>query len=171
MSSVIAFAREGNIVNFLSGPPSDKTQDNIFVRKFIALQGKKVLCGGTTSHIVAKTLNRTMDIDMQSSNAFTPPQYYINGIDLATEGAVTLNQLYNVLDADRNLMDANSPVTKLYDVLLNADKIQMFIGGNNPASEESLDFIQRGIKPRKEIIPLLAEKLQSIGKLVIIERI
>jgi hypothetical protein len=135
------------------------------------LQGKKIICGGTTANVVAKVLNKKMDIDTNTIHSFTPPQYYINGIDLATEGAVTLNQLYNLIDEKRIYMDDFSPVTLLYDELMTADKIVFYLGGNNPISEASLDFIQRGIKPRKHIIPLLADKLKEFGKLVIIETI
>jgi len=171
ITNIIAFAREGRICNILTGPPSEKKNDIPIIRKFMSFKGTKIVCGGTTSNVLCNVLNTKLIYKMGRSSMYTPPEFSINGIDLATEGAITLNQLYNVLDEDRKLMNNDSPVTKLYDKLMVSDKIIFWIGTNNPIDEMSLDFIQMGLKSRKHIVPLLAEKLKNIGKLVILENI
>ncbi|MPN18026.1 hypothetical protein SDC9_165384 [bioreactor metagenome] len=131
--------------------------------------GFKIVCGGTTANIVSKVTNKQLTVCTETVSAFTPPHYILEGVDLATEGAVTLNQLYNVMDEERILMNDDSPITQLYDYLMNSDKVIFYIGSTNSHTETDIDFIQRGIKSRKQIVPLIAEKLREIGKLVITE--
>ena len=41
---------------------------------------------------------------LSPGNAFgQPPEYWIDGIDLVSEGAITLGQVYNILDEPRAL--------------------------------------------------------------------
>ena len=68
------------------------------------------------------------------SNAFhKPPSYEIKGIDYATEGAVTLNQLYNILDEKADKLDPDSSVSNLYRLFHSADTINFIVGtATNP---------------------------------------
>lgn len=169
ISLVIAHSLQGNVSSILTGPPTNKVDDVKYVRKFLKSDGAKILCGGTTAGIVARVLNKEMVVETDNTFAFTPPKYKIDGIDLATEGAVTLNQLYNILDEDRILMNDSNPVTMLYDYLMNSDKVIFYLGCVNSSEEADIDFIQRGIKTRKQIVPIIAEKLRALGKIVVIE--
>ncbi|MBQ6269698.1 MAG: SpoIIE family protein phosphatase [Bacteroidetes bacterium] len=171
ISIALIHARTGSITTIFTGPPTNKENDAKYVREFILSKGKKIICGGTTANIVAKNSGREMKVDMYQSSHYTPPSYHIDGIDLAVEGAITLNQLYNILDADRNLMQNSNPVTKLYDYVMNSDKIVFYLGSVNSSDEGDIGFIQQGIKSRKEIVPLIADKLRKLGKLVVIENI
>lgn len=171
VTSVLAYTRVGSTVNILTGPPVNKGRDYDVARQFFSLDGVKIVCGGTTSSIISKFLNKKIEIDNRYANHFTPPKYSIDGVDLVTEGAVTLNQLYNVIDENREELDDYNPVTELYDYLMNADKINFFIGSSyNPASDD-IGFIQQGLLTRKKIIPLLAEKFRELGKVVVMEEI
>ncbi len=171
ISIVLIHARSGTITTVFTGPPTNKEDDTKYVREFLLSKGKKIICGGTTANIIAKNSGRNMEVDMSQVSNFTPPSYHIEGIDLAVEGAITLNQLYNILDADRTLMNNKNPVTKLYDFLMNSDKIVFYLGSVNSSDDGDIGFIQQGIKSRKEIVPLIAEKLRLLGKLVVIELI
>ena len=171
ITNAIAFAREGNVCNVITGPPAEKKNDISVIRKFMSAEGDKIVCGGTTANVVSKILNTTLIYNTEHSNPYTPPEFIINGIDLATEGAITLNQLDNIIEERRDLMNNDSPVTKLYDKLMKADKIIFWLGINNSVDEKTLDFIKMGLKSRQHIVPLLAEKLKELGKLVVIERI
>lgn len=169
ISIAIAHAREGSIATVFTGPPSKQEDDSKYVREFLLTSGKKIICGGTTAGVVAKNLGREINVKMTSPSPFTPPSYEIQGIDLVTEGAISLNQFYNIIDADRNLMEEDNPVTQIYDLLMQADKIIFYIGSANTSEETDISFIQRGIKRRQEIVPLIAEKMRELGKIVVIE--
>jgi len=100
-----------------------------------------------------------------------PPGYLLDGIDLVTEGSVTLNQVYNVLDVDPSQFDEDSGVTSLYELLVHADRVNFILGtAQNPANWH-ISFQQRGLLPRTKIVELLADKLREAGKLVVIQRV
>lgn len=68
----------------------------------------------------------------------------------------------------KNLEERNI-VVSLYEELLRADQITFLVGrAENPAAT-SQPFFQMGILRRQQIVPLLAEKLKALGKLVTVE--
>lgn len=168
-TSIILSCRTGNIVNIFTGPPLLKEHDSEIVRKFTLMSGSKVVCGSTTADIVSRQLNQPIEMNTINYNSVAPPFYRIYGIDLVTEGAVTLNQVYHIIDADPELFEVNSGVTELCKLILQADKIN-FIAGKaaNPAHKD-IAFRQQGILTRETILPLLKDKLESMGKLVVME--
>ena len=166
---VLAFAREGKRVDILTGAPLDRNRDTQVVEAFMATNGVKIVCGGTTAKILSRELKRPLKIEEEFYNPITPPYYMIDGIDLVTEGAVTLNQLYNIWNVDREQLDKKNPVTEFYDLLKHADQINFMIGGSINAATHDISYKQMHILPRNKIISLLAGKLEKSGKLVSIE--
>lgn len=171
VTSVSASLRLGIIVNLLSGPPENQNLTNEKLGDFINSKGIKLVCGATTSLLVADILNKPIKVDNNSYDGITPPSSKIEGINLVTEGLVTLNQLYNIFEEDRDEMQDENPVTQLYDFLMIADRVNFFIGGaKNPANDD-ISFKQRGLIPREKIIELISQKLINLGKLVVINNI
>jgi hypothetical protein len=165
----LAFCRWGKTVNIFTGPPSDPGRDAEVVSKFFLAEGAKVVCGGTTAGIVARQRGMKLTVEEDCQSLVAPPKYLIEGIDLVTEGAVTLNQVYNILDEDPESFEEDSGVTELYQLLKSADRVNFLMGvARNPASE-NIAFRQRGILTRTRIVDLLAEKLRKAGKLVVID--
>jgi hypothetical protein len=141
--------------------------DVAVVRRFLSLDGAKVVCGATTAAIVARALGRKLTMEPVPTSLIAPPKYDLHGIDLVTEGAVTLNQLCNILDLAVDEFEEVNPVTELADLLNRADRVHLMVGrGANPANE-SLGFKQQGILRRDRVVPLLVEKLRAPGKLVV----
>lgn len=169
VTAALAACRWGRIVNLLTGPPGDRRRDREVAQRFLALEGSKVVCGATTADVVARYLGVEVGINRASQSLLAPPSYVIPGVDLVTEGAVTLNQLYNVLDADPESFDEDSGVTGLHELLRQADRVNILLGeALNPANRH-ISFQQRGILPRRTIIDLIAAKLREMGKLVVVE--
>lgn len=166
---VLAYAREGRRVDILTGAPIDPEKDSQVVADFMAKNSVKIVCGGTTAKILSRELKRPLRIEEEYYNPITPPYYMIDGIDLVTEGAVTLNQLYNIWDVERDKLDKKSPVTEFYDLLKHADQVNFMIGGSINAAVHDISYKQMHILPRNKIIPLLAAKLEKAGKLVSVE--
>ncbi len=168
---IYASCRTGNSVNIFTGPPVNRSKDYSIVNKFLNMAGPKIVCGATTAAIVARESKRQISIENDSSSMLAPPRYYIEGIDLVTEGAVTLNQLYNIIDINPSELEEDSGVNDLHGLLTQADKINFILGsGLNPASKD-ISFCQKGILTRDKIIPLLADKLREKGKLVLINEV
>ncbi|MGM0607836.1 MAG: SpoIIE family protein phosphatase [Candidatus Muiribacteriota bacterium] len=163
-TSVLLKCREGKIINILSGPPQKEEDDYKIINKFISMQGVPVICGDTTAKIAARVLNKEIKIE-ENASLIAPPRLFIDGIYLVTEGAVTLNQAYNVLGEDISGEEENAS-TLLCKLLEAGDKINFIIGKKINKGHKKILFKQRGIMPREKILSLLAEKLKKMGKIV-----
>jgi hypothetical protein len=168
---MMALCRRGHIVNILTGPPAKKGDDVQVVRRFMQMEGLKFVCGGTTAELVGHALRQTVMVEQDCKSLIAPPRYEIPGVDLVTEGAVTLNQVYNLLDEDIRRLTEDSGVTELCALLQVADRVNIFVGGARNVATDDISFRQRGILNRHQIIPLIAEKLRAAGKLVVIENV
>lgn len=165
---VLALCRPGVTVNLLTGPPARRTDDRTLVGRFLKSEGVKVVCGATTARLVGQRLGVSLQVD-EGESGIAPPAYRLPGIDLVTEGAVTLNQVFNILDEDPQDCPEESGVTRLCRLLRNADRVNVFLGtARNPATGD-IAFRQQGILPRTTIVPLLVERLRQQGKFVTLE--
>jgi hypothetical protein len=167
-TAVFAHCRPGKQLSLLTGPPYRPTADREFVERFLSTSGWKVVCGATTSKIVARHLGKDLALDHDGS-LIAPPSYRIEGIDLVTEGAVTLTQVYNILEEDPARYEEWSGVTELCDLLRAADRIHFFVGTASNPGHLSIAFQQKGILPRSRTVPLIRERLTKAGKLVVID--
>jgi hypothetical protein len=166
VTCVVLFCREAKTLNVLTGPPGNKANDVKVVREFMTTKGLKVVCGSTTAEMVART-NGAKIIVNEISNAYhKPPSYEIPDIDYATEGAITLNQVYNILEESADKLDRDSSVSELYKIFHSCDTINFTVGTATNPGHESIVFRQMGVFPRDVIVQLLGEKLKKIGKLV-----
>lgn len=170
-TATIVYARPGTQVNILTGAPDDQGKDRKMVRDFMSREGIKIVCGGTTAKIVARESGKKLEIEESFNDSITPPSYYIQGVDLVTEGAVTLNQLYNVWGVDLSKMNRKNPVTDLYSAILSADRINLIVGRAINTATYDISYRQLHILPRNKIIPLLIEKIRQKGKLVTLETV
>ena len=80
-----------------SGPPINKKMDKEVVHKMMGSAGKKIVCGGTTANIVARELNVEYKSSTEIIDEDIPPIGYIEGIDLVTEGVLTLRKSCEIL--------------------------------------------------------------------------
>jgi hypothetical protein len=168
---MMALCRKGHIVNILTGPPAKSSDDVAVVRRFLQSEGLKFVCGGTTAEIVGRVLKQPVLVEQDCQSLIAPPRYEIPGVDLVTEGAVTLNQVYNVLDEDIRKLTEDSGVTELCALLQVADRVNIFVGGARNGAANDISFRQRGILSRNQILPLIAERLRNAGKLIVMENV
>ncbi len=166
---VQASCRAGKMLTVISGPPSDPSLDAEVLQKFRAAQGKRVIAGAATAKMVATSMGKRLSVEADQTSLIAPPRYSIDGIDLVTEGAVTLNQVYNIFEASEDRLEERSGVSDLRHLLREADRIDFLIGAAVNPAHGDIGFQQRGLLPRTSIVPLLAEKLRVLGKLVLIE--
>jgi len=168
-TALLLRSRPGKSLTVFTGPPSQPDRDAEAVERFQQADGWKVACGATTTAIIARHLGRQPVIDPDPQSMIAPPRYRLEGLDLATEGAVTLNQVYNVIDEDPAELEQDSPVTEFCWLLHAADRIHFLVGSAvNPANKD-ISFRQLGILSRGKIVLLLADKLRQAGKLVLVE--
>lgn len=160
--------RPGDVITIFTGPPELPEQDDAAVEAFLGSEGTKIVCGSTTASIVARYLHQEIQVEHSSRNTGTPPRYFIDGVDLVTEGAITLNQVYNVLDEDLYRTTERSGVFDLWQELTEADRIHFIVGRKINTANDDIIWRKQGILPRNKIVASLARKLEQMGKLVTI---
>jgi len=170
-TAALALCRAGQTVTVLTGPPENREEDAAVVNRFMQAEGRKIVSGATTAKVVSRGLGCRLVVQHDNTSVIAPPNYSIRGIDLVTEGAITLNQINNIFEEDPSNYEAHTGVTKLCEILHAADRIDFLVGSAvNPANSDIL-YRQQGILPRARIVPLLAERLRKAGKLVTIETV
>ncbi len=163
----LLYCRDAKEMTLLTGPPSKPSLDHSYALDFMRMPGQKVICGSTTTDIIARELELEV-ITLSIGNSFGQlPEYWIEGTDLVTEGAITLNQVYNILDEPTERLSGNSVTERLCLMLRDADIINMMIGNASNAAHEDLIFKQIGVHVRKSTIGQISDRLKKMGKLVI----
>ncbi|MDR1384453.1 MAG: protein phosphatase 2C domain-containing protein [Planctomycetaceae bacterium] len=168
-SLILAYCRNGQTLNILTGPPCNSDVDKDIVRQFLELPGIKAVCGGTTAGIVARYLDEALQVEQEPTSNIAPPRYAINGIDLVTEGSITLNQVYNIMDEDVSKLNEDSGVTELRLLFSVADRVHFIVGGAENNANQDISFLQRGVLSRKVLVPHLIDRLEKEGKLVTVK--
>ncbi len=171
-SLALLTCREANELTVLTGPPASRADDRRVLEQFITAPGRKAICGSTTTDIAARVLERPAKIVSMDISPDSPPEYRMDGVDLVTEGAVTLNQALNLLESDVDLTAGESPVFRLCRLLLDADAVTLLVGGGfNAAQTEDSLLRQLGVKPRQRVVERIAEFLREKGKLVVVRAV
>ena len=85
--------RKREPMNMLFGPPSNRDDAQRMMSLFFSKEGKHIICGGTTSSIAAKFLGKPLKATLQFEQSDVPPIAEIEGVDLVTEGVITVNKV------------------------------------------------------------------------------
>ena len=97
--------RKREPMNLMFGPPSNRDDNDRMMSLFFSKEGKHIVCGGTTSSIAAKYLNKPLRASLRFESSDVPPIAEIEGVDLVTEGVITVNK---VLTYARDYLEENS---------------------------------------------------------------
>jgi hypothetical protein len=150
--------------------------DEKAMRLFLGKKGKHVVCGGSTGHMFERYLNRTLVCNRDAENGDLPPTAKMEGIDLVSEGVLTLSHVLNnakryLNEDERFLFHKHSDtVTKLCHMLFEeATDIHFFVGtAINPAHEEAdLPF---NYTTKMQIVKDIKRLLETMNKTVRLTR-
>lgn len=86
-------------VHLMTGPAQNPEDDKKMVENFMGGDEgtKRIVCGGTSATIVSRVLGRKLDVSLNYVDPEIPPMAYMEGIDLVTEGVLTLNRVVQLL--------------------------------------------------------------------------
>lgn len=101
--------RKREPMNILFGPPRNRDDCNRMMSLFFSKEGKHIVCGGTTSSIVSKYLDKPLKASLNFENSDVPPIAEIEGVDLVTEGVITISR---VLEYAKDTIDKNEQYDK-----------------------------------------------------------
>jgi len=168
-SCVVFYVREPRRLLICTGPPFTEAKDKYLAEIIRDYKGKKIVCGGTTSKIVSRELNLEILIDLNNVIADLPPSSKMEGIDLVTEGIITLGSLASILEEDipKNL-DHKGPHWDMYRMILDADIIDIVAGTKiNIAHQDPSLPVELEIRRNvvKKLASLLEEKYMKTVKL------
>ncbi len=160
-------------VNMLAGPPVDKADDSRMVHDFMTSPGKKLICGGTSANIVARVLNRKIETTLNYSDPTLPPTGRIQGIDLVTEGVLTLSRTVEILRDYLNKqtdsyyfrrLDEDNGASKIAKLLLeNCTSLRIFAGrAINPAHQNP--GLPADLSIKMQLLDQLASLVEALGK-------
>ncbi len=108
-TAVVIKVRHREPVNILFGPPSNRDDCNRMMSLFFSKEGKHIVCGGTTSTIVSKYLGKPIKASLNFIASDVPPTAEIEGVDLVTEGVITVNK---VLEYAKDYLNDNNSYEK-----------------------------------------------------------
>ncbi|MEE1285184.1 MAG: SpoIIE family protein phosphatase [Acutalibacteraceae bacterium] len=92
-TACIVRIRKREPMNILFGPPSNRDDANRMMSLFFSKEGKHIICGGTTSSIASKYLGKPIKASLDFTQSDVPPTAEIEGVDLVTEGVITVNKV------------------------------------------------------------------------------
>ncbi len=166
------------LATVMVGPPLNAENDRQVVQRLMHTPGYKVVCGGTTSQIVSRVTGQQLVVEPNYENPALPPTASISGIDLVTEGVLTLRKCLELI-REQNARPAGEPTlinynkndgaTRLAAMLLEKSTQVTFLVGRalNPAHQNPGMPVSLGLK--LNLINELAAQLRLTGKKVEVE--
>lgn len=158
-------------MNLLIGPPSNPDDCSKMMSLFFSKEGKHIVCGGTTSSIAAEFLHKPLVPTVDYPDPEVPPIARISGVDLVTEGVITINKVLKYAQdylADNESYtqwsykkDGASQIARL--LFEEATDINFYVGrAVNPAHQNPNLPINFNIKMR--LVDELSTCLKQMGK-------
>ncbi len=170
-TACIVRIRKREPMNMLFGPPSNRDDAERMMSLFFSKEGKHIICGGTTSSIAARYLGKELKATLSFERSDVPPIAEIEGVDLVTEGVITVNK---VLEYAKDYLgdnehyehwsfkrDGASLISRL--LFEEATDINFYVGrAINPAHQNPDLPINFSIK--MNLVQELSECLKKMGK-------
>ena len=158
-------------MNILFGPPSDRDDCDRMMSLFFSKEGKHIICGGTTSSIAAKWLRKPLKPKLSFERSDVPPIAELEGVDLVTEGVITINKVVEYANDYINNNDSyeewgysNDGASLISRLLFEeATDINFYVGkAVNPAHQNPDLPINFNIK--MNLVQELSKALKLMGK-------
>lgn len=123
------YFREPRKLLICTGPPYEESRDKILADAVRNFDGRKILCGATTGDIIARELNLKITDSFEFDDPDLPPISYMPGIDLVTEGILTLSKVSEILKVyNNNYQLGKGPADQIVKLIKDSDEIQFIIG-------------------------------------------
>jgi len=156
------YFREPRKMLICSGPPYEKDRDKIYADKVKTFSGLKVLSGATTGDIIAREWGKEIEDTFDFDDPDLPPVSFMDGVDLITEGILTLTKVSNILkDYNNQTVLGKGPADRIVKMILESDEIDFIIGTRiNIAHQDPTLPIELEIRRTviKRIAAILEEK-------------
>ncbi|MDR3171242.1 MAG: serine/threonine-protein phosphatase [Treponema sp.] len=161
ISCAVVYFRHPRNMLVLTGPPVHPEKDREIARLFSAFEGTKVICGGTTANIISREFGTPITMSWTDFDPKVPPMSCMEGVDLVTEGIITMGVVSELLSANREYeTGTKNAATKIVDLLLNSDRITFMVGTKiNDAHQDPSMPVELEI--RRNVIKKIAALLEE----------
>ncbi len=159
-AGVIFFRRPRRML-IVTGPPFSKDRDAELAELVRTWPGRKAICGGTTGTIIARMLQREVTMDLTNVNPDVPPVSCMEGVDLITEGTLTLAKVAELLDGNpRAGQGGVNAAAQLVGMMLESDIVEFVVGTRiNEAHQDPNIPVELDL--RRNIVRRIASLLES----------
>ncbi|TVR70978.1 MAG: stage II sporulation protein E [Marinilabiliales bacterium] len=160
-SCAVIYFREPRKLLLCSGPPFENENDTKLADIVKEYPGKKILSGGTTGDIVARELGLEIKDTFEFTDPDLPPVSHMDGIDLVTEGILTLSKVSKILNEhNQSWVPGKGPADQIASLLLESDEIRIIIGTRiNIAHQDPNLPVELEI--RRTVLKRVARKLEE----------
>lgn len=160
-SCAAIYFREPRKLLLCTGPPYEEERDIKLAEVVRNFEGKKILCGATTADIISRELKLDIVDSFEFTDLDLPPVAYMDGIDLVTEGILTLSKVSEILKVyNNNYMLDKGPADQIVKLIKDSDEIQFVIGTRvNIAHQDPNLPVELEI--RRTVVRRIAETLEQ----------
>jgi hypothetical protein len=160
-SCAVLYLREPRKLLLCSGPPFEEDNDKKLAEIVANFEGNRIICGGTTGDIIAREFQKTIEDCFEFHDPDLPPESKMEGIDLLTEGILTLSKVSEILQKyNHNMQLGKGPADKIVKMLIESDEIQILIGTKiNVAHQDPSLPVELEI--RRTVIKRIAHMLEE----------
>ena len=148
------------------GPPKNKEDDAKIAQMIREEAGSKVICGGTTGSIIAREWGRDIEVDLKNLDPEVPPYGRLRGVDLVTEGIITLSKTLEALKAEEGKnkrFEQKNAVALLSKMFMESDNIRFLVGkAINPAHQNP--DLPLNLALKMQVVKEIAETLEQKGR-------
>jgi len=166
VSVAVIKVRRKRIFTVMTGPPANREDDPEIVKALMAASGRRAICGGTTATIVARELGRGLQVDLDTGTDDVPAMARIDGMDLVTEGVLTLTKVLGIMKSDvpvEKLKLRTDGASALAVRLHEADQVVLLVGrAMNPAHQNP--ELPKALGIKTQVAHSLAGELRHRGK-------
>jgi hypothetical protein len=162
------------IATIFAGPPVNQKYDEDIVKALIQSKGKKIVCGGTAAQIVAGKLGREIETNFNYVDRTIPPTASIEGIDLVTEGVLTIKAAVERLEKVKSakkldfLYEGHGAAQLARLLFEECTHLKMLIGRAINPAHQNPDFPEE-LSIKLQVLRELQMILESLGKIVEVE--
>lgn len=165
--------RRREAVNLAFGPPSSYDDNVKMMALFFAREGRHVVCGGTTAKIASAYLDKPVTVSDAFPDPDVPPISTVEGIDLVTEGIVTMDRVLkyakNYIGGNEQFQewsykkDGASLIARM--LFETATDVNLFIGKAVNPAHQNLPF---NFEVKMRLVSELVDCLEKMGKIVLV---
>jgi len=128
-SCATIYFRDPRKLMICSGPPYDLEKDKELAQMVREFPGRKILCGATTADIISREWDKKIVDSFEFTDPDLPPVAFMDGVDLITEGILTLGKVSVLLDSyNENLRVGKGPADEIIKMILQSDEVYFIIG-------------------------------------------